>query len=309
MAGHGARAARLVQRRQHLLAGTVGQQVEMDHRATVLGDALADRRRQRVDQAAFHALRRDHELALAGGQPVDGDSHRLDRRAGELLREERTPAGHLETAVARRQRRHGDAARCQQRHPGTVRAELRPAAAAQGQHAGVGLQRLLAVDACQAQAAIGVPAQPAGAGVQDDALLAQALEPGAQQWRGLHVGGEHPPGAADEGVDAQSVDPGAQGVGVEVVEQGADLGGACAVAGDERRLGLGVGDVHPADPGEQELAPQRGHGIEQLDARPAGGEDFGGHQAGRAAADDGDQRAGGRGGHGGDRATRQGAAF
>ncbi|MNY61785.1 hypothetical protein D3C86_1985070 [compost metagenome] len=62
-----------------------------------------------------------------------------------------------------------------------------------------------------------------------------------------------------------------------------------------------MGDVHAAHPGEQELAPQRRHGVEQLHLRATGGEHFGGHQAGRAAADDDD--AGGSGkqgaGHGG----------
>ena len=51
---------------------------------------------------------------------------------------------------------------------------------------------------------------------------------------------------------------------------------------------LGMGDVEPALAGEQELAPDRGHGIEKLDLRAGSEQDIGGHQAGGTAADDGD---------------------
>ncbi|MNQ93833.1 hypothetical protein D3C85_1093160 [compost metagenome] len=136
--------------------------------------------------------------------------------------------------------------------------------------------------------------------MESDAQFAQALEPGAQQRRGLHVGGEDPARGADEGVDAQAVNPGAQGVGIEFGEQPGELLAALAVAREERRLGLGVGDIHPAHPGQEELAPDRGHGVIQLDPDPGPRQHLGRHQPGRAATDDGDARNDvlGRVGHG-----------
>src|SRR5690606_10135976 len=80
-----------------------------------------------------------------------------------------------------------------------------------------------------------------------------------------------------------------------------DLAFALAVARQERRLRLRVGDVHAADPGQQELASDRGHGVEQLDPCAARRQHFGGHQPGGAATDDGDVGSGASGGvgHGG----------
>jgi hypothetical protein len=51
-----------------------------------------------------------------------------------------------------------------------------------------------------------------------------------------------------------------------------------------------MGDVHAALAGQQELAADRGHGVIQVDLHAAGGQDFGRHQAGGAAADDGEAR-------------------
>ena len=116
--------------------------------------------------------------------------------------------------------------------------------------------------------------------------FAQALEPGAQQWRGLHVGGEDATGSADEGVDAQPVNPGAQGFAVECIDQRRKGLRTLAVARQERLARFGMGDVHAAHAGQQELASYRGHGIEQLYPHVGAGQDFGRHQAGGAAADD-----------------------
>ncbi|MNG89589.1 hypothetical protein D3C79_484590 [compost metagenome] len=90
------------------------------------------------------------------------------------------------------------------------------------------------------------------------------------------------------------MNPLAQGVGVEVAQQRGNLGLALGVAGDERRGGLGMGDVHATDAGQQELAAHRGHGIEYLDRHTRLGQRFGGHETGGAATDHGNER--GRGG-------------
>ena len=71
----------------------------------------------------------------------------------------------------------------------------------------------------EAQGAGLVPAQPTVPHVQPHALPAQPVQPGAQQGRGLHVGGEHATRAADEGGDAQARRPGPHGLGAELAQQ------------------------------------------------------------------------------------------
>lgn len=129
-------------------------------------------------------------------------------------------------------------------------------------------------------------ALPAVPHVKAHAALAQAVQPCAQQRRGLHVGGEDAAGAANEGVDAERMHPGAQGFGVESIEQRGDAVGTGAIALAERCRGLGVGQVHAALAGHQELASGRRHGVVDIHGDAARGQYLGRHQAGRATADD-----------------------
>ena len=123
---------------------------------------------------------------------------------------------------------------------------------------------------------------------------AQALQPSAQQGRGLHLGREDAPGRAHEGLHPQPRRPGAHGVGPEVAQPaghragGARLAVALPKAADEGRQRLGVRQVQPAAPGQQELAPGRGHGVEHRHRHTGARQHLGGHQAGGAGADDGD---------------------
>jgi len=168
---------------------------------------------------------------------------------------------------------------------------------------------MLAVRPGDAQLAALVPAQPAMARVDVHAAVAQASEPGAQQRRGLHVGGKHPAGTADEGVDAQTVNPLAQRIRTEGFQQRAQCVGAFAVAADERGEVLGVGDVHPADAGQQELASDRRHRIVKLDRDAGLAQHLGRHQTGGAAADDGDTGRAGGTGHNASLAKNEGRAL
>src|SRR5690606_33013886 len=174
------------------------------------------------------------------------------------------PTCNLEPAIGRSQRRDDDAASLQQRHPGAIGTQPRPTAAAQREQSGSRLQPRLAFRSGNTQLAVFAPAQPALAGMDLHATVAQALEPGAQQGRGFHIGGEYAAGAADEGVYAQAVDPFAQGSRVEGVQQWAQMIGALAIATDECGVVLGMGDVHAADASQQELAPDRGHGVMEI---------------------------------------------
>ncbi|KWV89074.1 hypothetical protein PFLmoz3_01973 [Pseudomonas fluorescens] len=125
-------------------------------------------------------------------------------------------------------------------------------------------------------------------GVDNHTLLPQTLEPGAQKWRGFHIGRKYATGGADKGLDTQAMDPFAQRLGAKAAQQRRHVRGAFGVARQERRVRLGVGDVHAAHACQQELAPHRRHAVVQVHAHASLAQDFGGHQPGGAAADNGD---------------------
>jgi hypothetical protein len=120
------------------------------------------------------------------------------------------------------------------------------------------------------------------------ARLAQPVQPGAQQRRGLHIGGENAAGTADEGVNAKCVDPCAYGSRVELRQPRRYRILARAVARHKCGIRLGMGDVHAALAGQQKLASDRRHGVIHGDPHPALAEQFCRHQAGRTAANDSD---------------------
>ncbi len=163
---------------------------------------------------------------------------------------------------------------------------MRPARAAQRQHGGLGFDAALAVRRREAQRAVGVPAQPAVAHMEDHAVLAQPVQPGAQQRRGFQILRKDPARAADESGDAQARGPLAQCLRRQRIEPARHLHGACAVARNEFRQRLAVRQIQPPFAGEQELAADRGHRIEQLDPGAGLRQRLGRHQAGRATADD-----------------------
>ena len=116
------------------------------------------------------------------------------------------------------------------------------------------------------------------------------MQPRSQQRRGFHVGWKHPAGPADESFNAETMHPGAQGFRPESGQQRFNLGLTPAVTRQERRRRFRMGQIHSTLAGQQELAPDRWHGIVEIDLRAALAQYFGGHQAGRAAADDGDTK-------------------
>ncbi|ODU47491.1 MAG: hypothetical protein ABS96_05460 [Lysobacteraceae bacterium SCN 69-123] len=113
-----------------------GHQVQFQQRMAVAIDGFAQVGGDGVGQAAFDAVLAGHAFALQllrpamQVAPVRDD--RLQRAAGMALAEMPAPV-EVEAAVGRLQRRDVHAARVQRLHPGAVRAELRPAAAAQRQ--------------------------------------------------------------------------------------------------------------------------------------------------------------------------------
>ena len=106
----------------------------------------------------------------------------------------------------------------QQRHPGPIGAQPRPTATTQRQHNGIRLRLHRAMRGfkfkMRAFNIVRAPPCPAVAHMKLHARplrrMTQAMQPGAQQRRCLHVGWEDATGAADEGVDAEALRPVAQ---------------------------------------------------------------------------------------------------
>ena len=196
----------------------------------------------------------------------------------------------IEATIARQQRCQVHTTRLQPRPPGTVGAQPRPARAAQRQHGDRRAQQHLALRRSEAQCtrclltlAINMPTQPAVPHVKAHALPAQPVQPSAQQRCGLHVAREYPPRAANEGGHAQGLGPGAQGGGPEVLQPRPQRFGAPGVARDKGLERLGMREVQAAPAGKQELAPHRGHGVEEIHRAAGAGQHFGRHQTRRAA--------------------------
>ena len=291
-------AARFLQIAAQAFRVATRRQIQPQRRSAVAEDAVAQIGRDRIDHAAFDAGRGDHAFALqrvhraVGILPVR--DHRFQRCAGVFVGEMRAPAD-VETAVRRAQRCDIDTAFAQRRHPGAVRAQLRPARAAEREHARLRADAALAVGRIEAQPVVVVPAQPAMVHVETHAAFAQPAHPAAQQRRGLAIHREHPAGAADVGVDAVLKRPRAQRFAVESVEPTRNLPRALAVARIETRSRLAVGQVQTALAGDQEFASHRALRLEQIHRQPGRVRDLGRHQPGGAAADNGDLRGGGNG--------------
>ncbi len=266
-------------------------QIQMQGRFAVARDRVAQQGRQRVDQAALDAGGGDHAFALLGLPLAVGvapvSDHRLERAAGETAGQMIAPVD-VEAAVGRLQWRDIDAACGKQRHPAAIGAQFRPTAAAHREHHGIGFDPGLAVRMGETQAMAILPAEPAMLHVEANPLLAQPSHPAAQQGRRLEIAGKHAPRAADESVHAQPGGPAAQGVGVEPAQPVRHRGLAGAIAGDEEVEGIGMGQVQSALAGDQELAPDRALGVVEIHLQPGRAQPFGGEQAGRPSADDGD---------------------
>ncbi|MNZ88856.1 hypothetical protein D3C78_1077570 [compost metagenome] len=225
-------------------------------------------------------------------RPADG----LSRGLSHQFAQEFTPrlqlahgnAQHIKTAIGRLQRRYRHAPLLQPWRPGAVRAQARPARAAQGQHRGPRTHAHFTGRRGKAHRAVHVPAQPAVAGVEHHAQAAQLQQPGTQQRRGFHAHGKHPARSADKGFHAQGRGPGADLFGAKCLQHGFDLRLPRAETPGKQRRGLRVGQVQTALAGQQEFAPYRRHGIKQVDAHTGLRQALGRHQSGRPAADDGD---------------------
>ena len=80
--------------------------------------------------------------------------------------------------------------------------------------------------------------------------------------------------------------PGTQRTGIEMIQQGREEAARLAITLAKGCRWLGMGEVEPADAGQQELASQRGHGVVEVDRDTRGEQAFSRHESGRTAAND-----------------------
>lgn len=135
------------------------------------------------------------------------------------------------------------------------------------------------------------PAPPAVPHVDLEPGLAQPMQPGPQQGRGLHLSGKDPAGGTDEGLHPQPGGPGPQVGGAEGLGEGRQDWLGHPVTGEEIRQGFGMDQVESASPGQEELAPQGRHAVIEVHGGAPHQQDFGGHEPRRAAAHDRDPSA------------------
>src|SRR5262249_54297311 len=124
-----------------------------------------------------------------------------------------------------------------------------------------------------------------------DSSRIETPQPGAQQWRRLHRLGKHPLARPDKGFLAKALAPRAQPCGRERFDRRPQAGRGISVAGDEALELLAVCQIEAATAPNRALAPDRRHPLVDGPPRAGAGQPLGGHQAGRAAADDGNVKA------------------
>ena len=117
--------------------------------------------------------------------------------------------------------------------------------------------------------------------------VAQAMQPGTQQWRGFHPVGKDAARRANEGVKTQFADPGTQTCRAKRLQQRANLGRTLAETRQEQRLRLRMREVQPTPPSQQELASDRGHRVVQMHRHAGSTEHLGCHQSSRTATNHG----------------------
>ena len=124
--------------------------------------------------------------------------------------------------------------------------------------------------------------------------VAQAMQPGAQQRRRLHLGRKHPPRRAHEGLHPQPRRPLAHRIRPEFAQPTGHRIGRARIAialpkaPDERIEVFRMRQVQPPAPGQQELAPGRGHGVKDIHRHPGARQHIRRHQAGGTGAENGD---------------------
>ena len=204
LAGRHARAAQPRRDRRHI---EVRPEIELQHRLAARLDRVAQGGGERVDRPALEPVRGHDRLAPHRGSGEGGGDalQRLTLEAAERLR-----PGAQHPGIGRPQRCDGDARTLQQRHPGRhpsrAAARTRRPTPARRRPPRPRPRRLQSRTAADPR-----PNRSSDARSRTcTPILAQPLQPGAQQRRRLPRPGKHPAAAADHGRLAQCLAPGTQ---------------------------------------------------------------------------------------------------
>jgi hypothetical protein len=122
--------------------------------------------------------------------------------------------------------------------------------------------------------------------VNPQAETVEALPPGGEQRFAAHSLRVDPAGGADQGGDTKLGHPAAQLFRAKLAYRPGQWCGQLWVAREEVCQRFGPGEVQAALPGDEHLAGDRRHGLEQIDRHPLAEELFGRHQTRRSATDD-----------------------
>jgi hypothetical protein len=231
--------------------------------------------------AAFESRPGDDRLA-ARHMAAERKRNALQRLPGEA--KEQIRPGDQKAAIRRLQRRDRDAGARERVGPPAVRAEPRPARAAERQHGCVRLDPARAIRRLEDEATLIVPSDKMMPQREPDAGRIEPAQPRAQQRRRLHGARKHPPARSDEGFLAERFAPRPQRVRRKCQDGGAQCVGP-AIAREKRLERLAVRQVEPAAPRHQELAAGRRHAVVDRHLRAALRQGLRRHQAGRAGAD------------------------
>ncbi len=126
---------------QYALCTHVWQQVQMEGRAAIANDLIAQQAGRRIHQAALHTTRGGDKFAFALERHTrrrgQRQRHRLERKTCKALGKMFAPAAlDVKAAVGWQQRCHRNTTGGQQRNPGAIGTQPRPTATTQCQHNG-----------------------------------------------------------------------------------------------------------------------------------------------------------------------------
>ena len=182
----------------------------------------------------------------------------------------------------------------EQARPDTIRPQAAPTRAAEGQDRDVGPMLdgvritgpFAGTSASEHEPRSTAESDQSVTGVDGDAALSQTPDPRPQERRGLHVRRKHSATGADDRLDAEVAQEAAQIAGTEGLEPLGEAWSEFAVACDEALERLGVRDVQPTDSGDQQLATDRRHRLEDRDFDPMVRQHVRGDQPSGSAAHD-----------------------
>src|SRR5215212_3082864 len=124
--------------------------------------------------------------------------------------------------------------------------------------------------------------------MKDDAEGVEPPEPGAKQRGSLHGLREDAPARTHERRLPEVVGPIPERCRRKRLDGRGEMPRGRTIALEEAVQTIGMGEIEAAAPGEEEFAREGGHAIVDRDGAARESRYLGGHQAGRAAADDDD---------------------